>query len=634
MKFAALLLAVLCTAAGLAQSAPPSTDEARYVIVLKRGAHAPDVAALGGRVEATNWWSLTVVIPVAKEAALAASPAVESLQRTMVGTSDTTPEGPAPRLHAASESFQAGSSSLSTLWKSGDYQYDGDGNITAIGTATAPNFDNKQSTFTYDLAGRLKTASIGRTAGDRVESYDYDGFGNLKTRQITGGVTYSPNPSLTNNRMQEALTDYFSTGSMKRHPNGDYFTYDAMDQVTTKAATENGTPAAMYFYTASDERIAVQTNGNVYWTIRDTDNKPLRQYRSTTLTDANWSSSAWTWVEDYIWNGDKLVAGERPTANGGRRHFHLDHLGTTRLITDNNRAALSTHDYSPYGEEITAVNQELSCCGREEPINFTGHERDFDLTQTGDNDNYFDYMHARYYDPNRGRFLSVDPGRDWVPSQPQSWNVYTYVRNNPVIGSDPTGQKLTLGGYRDFGLQRKVVGIANSGLHGTQLSIHPSGEARLTPNGVQGPPTRQQAALAATLGKAIDNGVDVSIGLVSGSPLVLVGSFDLGTIDVADLLMLGNGPGVSGVGALAHEVEEQYQKQVLGVTNYQAAHAQASAAESDVVGMNRQPQAPSLVNGGETYSAVTTYAEGNDSLNVVIEVVHNNVKGVRRERPK
>ena len=441
-KFAALLFAGLCTAAGFAQSAPPSPspDEARYVIVLKQGAHAPDVAALGGRIEAQNWWSLTVVIPVEKEAALAASPAVESLQRTIVGTSDATPEGPASRV--ASESLRAGSQSQSTLWASGDYQYDGDGNITAIGTATAPNSDNKQSAFTYDLAGRLKTASIGRTAGDRVESYDYDGFGNLKTRQITGGVTYSPNPSLANNRMQEALTDYFSTGNVKRHPNGDYFTYDATDQVTTKAATENGTPTAMYFYTASDERIAVQTNGNVYWTIRDTDNKPLRQYRSTTFTDANWSSSAWTWVEDYIWNGDKLVAGERPSANGGRRHFHLDHLGSPRLITDNSRTALSTHDYSPYGEEITAVNQELSCCGREEPINFTGHERDFDLTQTGDNDNYLDYMHARYYDPNRGRFLSVDPHLDHEEAgkAPQHWNRYTYAKDNGLRYIDPDGR--------------------------------------------------------------------------------------------------------------------------------------------------------------------------------------------------
>jgi hypothetical protein len=39
-----------------------------------------------------------------------------------------------------------------------------------------------------------------------------------------------------------------------------------------------------------------------------------------------------------------------------------------------------------------------------------------------------------------GRFLSVDPGRDWDPHQPQSWNMYSYVRNNPINRTDPTGR--------------------------------------------------------------------------------------------------------------------------------------------------------------------------------------------------
>jgi RHS repeat-associated protein len=65
-------------------------------------------------------------------------------------------------------------------------------------------------------------------------------------------------------------------------------------------------------------------------------------------------------------------------------------------------------------------------------MKFTGHERD---------DVNLDYMHARYYLPFGGRFLSVDPGRDWDRHQPQSWNLYAYVRNNPVVASDPDGKK-------------------------------------------------------------------------------------------------------------------------------------------------------------------------------------------------
>jgi hypothetical protein len=48
-------------------------------------------------------------------------------------------------------------------------------------------------------------------------------------------------------------------------------------------------------------------------------------------------------------------------------------------------------------------------------------------------------MHARYYSPTLGRFLSVDPARDADPSRPQSLNQYTYVRNNPVLLNDPSG---------------------------------------------------------------------------------------------------------------------------------------------------------------------------------------------------
>jgi len=63
---------------------------------------------------------------------------------------------------------------------------------------------------------------------------------------------------------------------------------------------------------------------------------------------------------------------------------------------------------------------------------FTGHERD----HSG-----LDYMHARYYRPEWGRFLSVDP--TWASAdlgKPQSWNRYAYVLNNPVNLTDPDGR--------------------------------------------------------------------------------------------------------------------------------------------------------------------------------------------------
>jgi RHS repeat-associated protein len=63
----------------------------------------------------------------------------------------------------------------------------------------------------------------------------------------------------------------------------------------------------------------------------------------------------------------------------------------------------------------------------------TGKERD---TESG-----LDYFEARYYGSSMGRFSSPDPSGLLAanPADPQSWNMYAYARNNPLINIDPTG---------------------------------------------------------------------------------------------------------------------------------------------------------------------------------------------------
>ena len=76
---------------------------------------------------------------------------------------------------------------------------------------------------------------------------------------------------------------------------------------------------------------------------------------------------------------------------------------------------------------------------------FTGKERD---TETG-----LDYFGARYMSSAQGRFTSPDsPLADQNPYDPQSWNLYNYVRNNPLSFIDPTGGcSQAAGGYTDDG---------------------------------------------------------------------------------------------------------------------------------------------------------------------------------------
>jgi RHS repeat-associated protein len=195
-----------------------------------------------------------------------------------------------------------------------------------------------------------------------------------------------------------------------------------------------------YIYTASDERIGVKygtsSGSPTIWSIRDFNGNVLRQYESHDQSP----QMAWLWVEDYVYRDGQLLAAERVPEEGGRRHFHLDHLGSPRLVTGQDSKEMSEHDFGPFGLESNPQWQETAGgFDREDPKRFTGHERDY--APPGEppaSTAYLDYMHARFYTPALGRFLSIDPASG-QPKDPRSWNGYSYVLNNPVKYFDVNG---------------------------------------------------------------------------------------------------------------------------------------------------------------------------------------------------
>jgi RHS repeat-associated protein len=122
-------------------------------------------------------------------------------------------------------------------------------------------------------------------------------------------------------------------------------------------------------------------------------------------------------------------------------YYHLDALGSVRVVTNQAGAVVSRHDLMPVGEEWQPVT-----LGREALL-FTGKERDYD---TG-----LDYFETRYFSGGNGRFTSPDrlPWWNWQHSEraeertqfadyignPQNWNMYAYVLNNPLNHTDPHG---------------------------------------------------------------------------------------------------------------------------------------------------------------------------------------------------
>jgi RHS repeat-associated protein len=116
-----------------------------------------------------------------------------------------------------------------------------------------------------------------------------------------------------------------------------------------------------------------------------------------------------------------------------------DQLGTPRMIIDKtgSLAGVSRHDYLPFGEELSSVVGLRSSSQGYTAADglrqkFTQKERDL---ETG-----LDYFGARYYAGTQGRFISADaPFADQVEDNPQSWNLYEYAGNNPLLFTDPTG---------------------------------------------------------------------------------------------------------------------------------------------------------------------------------------------------
>jgi RHS repeat-associated protein len=109
-------------------------------------------------------------------------------------------------------------------------------------------------------------------------------------------------------------------------------------------------------------------------------------------------------------------------------YYHLDALGSVRVVTDATGAVIRRHDYTPFGEEVTVTyptpDRKL----------FTGQERD---QQTG-----LDYFGARYYRAGIGRFTTVDPAgvNPLKLVNPQRFNRYSYANNNPLTFVDPDGR--------------------------------------------------------------------------------------------------------------------------------------------------------------------------------------------------
>ena len=145
--------------------------------------------------------------------------------------------------------------------------------------------------------------------------------------------------------------------------------------------------------------------------------------------------------KQFVYAGGKLIAlntqvkdSAHKLVNKQVRYLHYDALDSVDMITDGFGSVVEQRSFDPWGkmrsviwedDRVTNIAQQLIT-----NRGFTGHEH---IEEVG-----FIHMNGRVYDQELGRFLSADPLIQ-APFVTNSFNRYSYVMNNPLKYTDPTG---------------------------------------------------------------------------------------------------------------------------------------------------------------------------------------------------
>ena len=307
-----------------------------------------------------------------------------------------------------------------------DYSYgtsSNNGNVLSQRIRVGASLNQTQS-YTYDALNRLKTAGETGSGAAWSQTYAYDRYGN---RRVTAGASHGSNQALTPQSTADIAT---ATNRLAGVKGVNAVAYDAAGNLSADWAGRS------FKYDGDNRLVAFD-----HPTGTDSDTTYSYDGEGRRVRKVVGGSSGVTTT--YVYNvGGQLVAEFGGTApdRPGTRYLTPDPLGSTRVVTAEDQSVLSRHDYLPFGEEIgTTYGGRSSVSGytasrTDGPTQkFTGKERD--------DESQLDYFGARYFGGAAGRFTSADaPFADQGAADPQSWNLYSYTRNNPLVRVDPDGR--------------------------------------------------------------------------------------------------------------------------------------------------------------------------------------------------
>jgi len=241
--------------------------------------------------------------------------------------------------------------------------------------------------------------------GTANESYTFDGVGNRTASHRSASYSYQPFNRMT--ATSTATMSYDSNGNLTGKSQGAsswVYSWDYENRMT-QASTAQDT--VHYRYDALGRRVERYTDV----TLEDT--KFIYDGLDVVMDDDVTSSI--TKYQNGLGIDDKLSL----KSGGLSKYFLQDHLGSTVALTNSSGVATEQTAYDSFGNQITNLSTRYQYTGREYD-SFSG----------------FNYNRARSYDANLGRFLSEDP----IGFRGHSINLYSYVQNNPLRFTDPSGK--------------------------------------------------------------------------------------------------------------------------------------------------------------------------------------------------
>ncbi len=324
------------------------------------------------------------------------------------------------------ESIKSGLTASSSTIQNLTYVFDTLGNLTS-------RYDSNNvltEIFTYDDLNRLITTQMNSLP---QKTFSYDANGNITNKSDIGAYIYDNGAGV-----YTTLTG----GPHAVHKVGsNTYSYDLNgNQISGAGRTLT--------YTSFNKPVTIvnaSTSNSIYY---DVDYKRIEKI-STTATDTITTfylgniyqqvKNSSGLIEDKYFisaGGATVLITKRSTNNNDIRYLLKDHIGSSDIITDELGVLVQGENLSfdAWGKrrqanwaDATSPILSLSTIG------FTGHEMDDGINLIN--------MNARMYDAEIGRFLSPDTYVQF-PASTQGMNRYTYVNNNPLSYTDPTGNFL------------------------------------------------------------------------------------------------------------------------------------------------------------------------------------------------